>query len=78
MARGFESKMVEFQQEEAARAKSRKVDVPPAERERAARRRSLELARARAVSDLDRATIPAHQEMLKQAIAALDEQLREI
>jgi hypothetical protein len=38
----------------------------------------LELARARAVSDLDRATIPAHQEMLKQAIAALDEQLREI
>jgi hypothetical protein len=68
--------MVEFQQEEAARAKSRKVDVPPAERERAARRRSLELARARAVSDLDRATIPAHQEMLKQAIDALDEQLR--
>jgi hypothetical protein len=78
MARGFESKMVEFQQEEAARAKSRKVDVPPAERERAARRRSLELARARAASDLDRATIPAHQEMLKQAIAALDEKLREI
>lgn len=68
--------MVEFQQEEAARAKSRKVDLPPADRERAARRRSLELARARAAGDLDRATVPAHQQMLRQAIAALDEQLK--
>jgi hypothetical protein len=76
MARGFESKMVEFQQEEAARTKSRKVDLPPADRERAARRRSLELARARAAGDLDRATVPAHQQMLRQAIAALDEQLK--
>ena len=39
------------------------------------RRRTLELMRRRAVDDLSRATIAAHQRMLEQAIAALDAQL---
>jgi len=76
MARGFESKMVEFQQEEAARAKTKKGELSPADRERDARRRGLELARARAAADLERATVPAHQQMLREAMAALDDQLR--
>jgi len=76
MARGFESKMVEFQQEEAARKAVKKDSVTPEERARAERRRSLELARVRVVADLERATVPAHRRMLEQAIAALDEQLR--
>jgi hypothetical protein len=67
MARGFESKMVEFQQEEAARRR--------AGGSRAKERNSLELARARAAADLERATNPAHRKMLEAAIAALDEQL---
>ena len=75
MARGFESKMVEFNQEEAARTRALKPAASPDDRERAARRRSIELARARAAADLERATIPAHRQMLEQAIAALDEQL---
>jgi len=75
MARGFESKMVEFNQEEAARARASKPAVSADDRERAARRRSLELARARAAADLERATVPAHRQMLEQAIAALDKQL---
>jgi hypothetical protein len=78
MARGFESKMVEFQQEEAARGRSRTVALTPDEQARRARRLSLELARARAAADLDRATAPAHRRMLEQAIAALDDQLRAI
>jgi hypothetical protein len=78
MARGFESKMVEFQQEEAARGKSKGGTLTPEQQSAAARRASLELARARAVADLDRATAPAHRQMLEQAIAALDEQLRGI
>jgi hypothetical protein len=75
MARGFESKQVEFQQEEAARA--RRLNPPLTEAQRAARERraSLELARARAAADLDRATAPAHRRMLEQAIEALDAQL---
>jgi hypothetical protein len=75
MARGFESKMVEFQQEEAARGHAKKPESTPEERERTARRRALELAKTRAVADLQRATVPAHRKMLEQAIAALDEQL---
>jgi hypothetical protein len=76
MARGFESKMVEFQQEEAARAKTGTQKLTPEERDRIARRQSLELARVRAAADLDRASAPAHKQMLRQAIDALDEQLR--
>jgi hypothetical protein len=75
MARGFESKMVEFQQEEAARGKAKKPETTPQERERTVRRSALELARTRAVADLERATAPAHRRMLEQAIAALDQQL---
>ena len=78
MARGFESKMVEFQQEEAQRRKSAGVSLTPEEQARTAKRRSLELARARAAADLERATAPAHRRMLEQAIAALDEQLSQL
>lgn len=76
MARGFESKMVEFQQEEAARGRTKNDAMSAEEKARLSQRRNLELARARAVADLSRATAPAHKKMLEQAIAALDEQLR--
>ena len=76
MARGFESKMVEYNQEEAARRKTPAPTLTAEHQARLARRKSLELARARAVADLERATAPAHRQMLEQALAALDEQLR--
>ena len=76
MARGFESKMVEFQQEEAARGRTKSAPLDADEQARKARRQSLELTRKRAAADLERATAPAHRQMLQQAIAALDEQLR--
>jgi hypothetical protein len=76
MARGFESKMVEFQQEEAARReKARKPELTADEQAQQAKRQTLELARARAAADLERATAPAHRKMLEQAIASLDAQL---
>ena len=78
MARGFESKMVEFNQEEAVRAKSGADVVSAEERARRERLATLELARTRAAADLARATAPAHKAMLEQAIAALDTQLREV
>ena len=77
MARGFESKMVEFQQEEAARPRTASPTLTDDEKARRARRQGLELARARATADLSRATSPAHRSMLEQAIAALDDQLRQ-
>lgn len=77
MARGFESKQVESQQEEAARGRSAPgPELSAEERERLARRRVLELSRNRAIADLDRATATAHRRMLEQAIAALDADLQ--
>jgi len=76
MARGFESKQVEFQQEEAQRQKTLKPVLTPEARADAERRQALGLARARALADLQRACNPAHRRMLEEAIAALDEQLR--
>ncbi|MGH9141113.1 MAG: hypothetical protein ACRD2I_08225 [Vicinamibacterales bacterium] len=75
MARGFESKDIEFQQAEKERVKQSGRGLTPAEREVQARRGTIELALARARSDLASARTPAHMGMLNQAIAALEQQL---
>jgi hypothetical protein len=75
MARGFESKDVEFQQAEAERTKTRLPARTPEEREALDRRQTLELALARAEADLTAATSSAHRQMLEQAIAALRHRL---
>ena len=75
MARGFESKDVEFQQAEAERRRSVGPAMSAAEREDAARRRSIELALTRSRNDLANATSAAHRRMLEQAIADLERQL---
>jgi len=79
MARGFESKSVEAQQEEAARGKVKaRPQLTPDQQAADQRRRVLELTRARARDDLSRATAPAHRRMLEQAIAELDRQLHDL
>jgi hypothetical protein len=78
MARGFDSKFVEAQQEEATRPKSIGPALTPEQRLAADRRKALELSRARAAADLERATIPAHRQMLEQAISALDAELAKL
>lgn len=78
MARGFESKQVESQQEEAARPRITSPALSADEAERLDRRRTLELSRARLTADLQRASVPAHRKMLEQALEALDAQLREL
>jgi hypothetical protein len=75
MARGWESKGIEAQQEEAARHRPTKPPVTAEQRARVERRKSLELARARTAHDLARASAPAHRAMLERALAALDAQL---
>ena len=76
MARGFESKDVEFQQAEAERGKTQSKGVSPEEREANARRQTIELSLARARADLASARSPAHRQMLAQAISALQDQLK--
>ncbi|PYR33062.1 MAG: hypothetical protein DMF92_00180 [Acidobacteria bacterium] len=78
MARGFESKDVEYQQAEAQARHGKKGNraLTPEEREAQASRPTLELALTRTRADLASATSPAHRRMLDQAIAALEEQIR--
>jgi len=75
MARGFESKDVEFQQSEKERTTRLGRALSPEERELLAKRRTIELALARARSDLASARTPAHLRMLQQAIESLESQL---
>jgi hypothetical protein len=79
MARGFESKDVEFQQAEAARGAARPArDLTAEERRARDTRQTLSLTLARARADLASATSPAHRRMLEQAIAALEVKLAAI
>ena len=71
MARGFESKDVEYQQDEAQKQKSRGSSLTPEERDVADGRRTLALMLARAEADLRAARSPAHRQMLERAIADL-------
>jgi hypothetical protein len=78
MARGWESKSVEEQQDAAAAARIA-ATAPAVSPDEAARRQQLEalhLARARTLADLQRACRPAHRGMLEQALADLDGRIR--
>jgi hypothetical protein len=75
MARGWESKSVESQQDAAAAPRPKGPAVTPEEAARKMARATLMLARTRALADLQKACVPAHRAMLEQAIADLDQQL---
>jgi len=74
MARGFESKDVEFQQAEKERGRQLGRALTPEERDMQARQQTIDLALARARADLAAARTPAHRRMLDEAIAALERQ----
>jgi hypothetical protein len=78
MARGWESKAVEAQQQDAAAENRRRRSAPISDEEIRTRteRATLMLARTRALSDLQHACAPAHRAMLEQAIADLDQRLK--
>jgi hypothetical protein len=78
MARGWESKSVEAQQDEASRHTAKRPALTPEQRLIEDRRRTLTLSRTRAEADLNRATAPQHRKLLEQTLAALDQQLAEL
>ncbi|MFN7917954.1 MAG: hypothetical protein U0Q55_21585 [Vicinamibacterales bacterium] len=76
MARGFESKDVEFQQAERERARETRPAAPtPEQQEAASRRTAVTLSLARMRADLEKARVPAHRAMIEQAIATLEAEL---
>jgi hypothetical protein len=76
VARGFESKDVEFQQSDAFRSRAKGRALTPAEREVESKRRGFELALSKVRAEMEGATNPHHRRMLDQAIQALEDQLR--
>jgi hypothetical protein len=84
MARGWESKSVEQQQEEMAEQRKSLRDKngflaspapPPNEQQRNRKREGLLLSRGRLTQQLQAASHLRHRQMLEQAIAELDRQL---
>ena len=76
MARGFDSKFVESQQDDV---RAGKKDVKPAlsaeERARIDRRLTLEMALARTQAELQAACHAAHRDMLRMKLEALQAEL---
>jgi hypothetical protein len=78
MARGFESKDVEYQQAEAERRRNPGPALTADERSSREKRRTIELALTRARADLAAARSDAHRRMLTDAIATLEQRLAQI
>jgi hypothetical protein len=75
MARGFESKDVEFQQTEAANKPQLRRALSREQQEAHDRRQTLELTLTRARSELAAARSEHHRHMLERAVADLEAQL---
>lgn len=75
MARGFESKSVESQQEEAQRGKTTKPALTAEEQARQTRKATLELALAHTQAEMSAACKPAHRDMLKLKLDAIRAQI---
>ena len=80
MSRGWESKDVESQMEEAAskRAAGRQAPLTDEQVRMRSERQSLELSRTRVLKDLETATHPRHREQLEAALQHLDRKLAEL
>jgi hypothetical protein len=81
VARGWESKAVADQQEEADERAFREgvtAEMSPAERARRERIESLKLSRARTLEQLERAVRPAHREMLNRTLRSLEAEIDEL
>ena len=76
MARGWESKSVEQQQDEAAEKKEPGQLLTPEQIEEKRRRQGLELSRQRILQQLQVACSPRHRQMLELALAELEAKLR--
>jgi hypothetical protein len=77
MARGWESKSVEQQQEESGRWRGRVParELTPRERDRQQAREQLRLALAQTQAELRAARQPAHRDMLRLRLAAIEAEL---
>jgi len=76
MARGWESKSVEQQQDEAKSEKAAGTQMTPEQVADRQRRTSLELSRQRILQQLQVACNPRHRQMLEAALGELERQMK--
>jgi hypothetical protein len=78
MARGWESKSVEAQQDEAKeKSANSRVRLTPEAAARKREKESLCLSRRRVLEQLEQTQNPRHRELLQQTLADLDRKLAE-
>lgn len=78
MARGFESKSVESQQEESQRARTLGPGLTAEEQVRQSRKAGLELALTRTQAEMAVACKAAHREMLQLRFEAIQAQIKDL
>ena len=76
MARGWESKAIESQQDDAERKAANGPALTPEERARHQQKAGLQLALAETQAQMGAACRPAHREMLKLRLEAIQAQLK--
>jgi hypothetical protein len=79
MSRGWESKSVESQMEDAAskRAATRHTPLTPEQIRIRSEREGLEMSRTRVLKDLESASHPRHRAQLQAALDHLDQKLKQ-
>lgn len=75
MARGWESKSVEAQQEEARQQKPQRRKLTAEEARKERQKQGLNLSRQRILQQLAVTHNPRHRKLLEDALAALDQKL---
>jgi hypothetical protein len=75
VARGWESKSVELQQEDARSSGELKPPLTPEQKEIESRKEGLRLSRSRILEQLHSTENARYREILEQALAVLDEQI---
>lgn len=76
VARGWESKSVELQQDDARSSSGEpKRNLTPEQKETESRRQGLKLSRIRILEQLRSAENPRYRHILEQALADLDQQI---
>ena len=78
MARGWESKSIEFQQDDARSKAEPKHHLTPQERDLESRKQALQLARSRTLQQIHSTENPRYKDLLEQALQGLDQQLAKL
>ena len=80
MARGWESKAVadQIEEEESRQQLASKVETTPEQRLLKERLDSLKLSKSRLLQQLERATHPAHRNVLLNGLKAVEKEIEEV